>query len=110
MAAAASPPVAAHTSQWERAIIAPPTPIAAAIIPRYPAPTSGVGPIVPGRSMTWIIARAARAAAPTARAIMLESCADGAGLRRADIRVLLVGTYLPQAGARDRTARSRSIY
>src|SRR4029077_1632965 len=109
MAAAASPPVAAHTSQWERAIIAPPAPVAAATIPRYPAPTSGVGPSVPGRSITWIIARAARAAAPTARAIKSEPCADGDGLRRADIRVLLVGRIPRRPGAWGRTATSAHL-
>src|SRR5690348_18431919 len=97
MAPAASPPVAAHTSQCERAIIAPPTPTAAAMIPRYPAPISGVGPSVPGRSITWIIARAASAAAPTARAIKSEPCAGGAGLRRADSPVLLVWAHLSLA-------------
>src|SRR5450755_3475457 len=90
MAEAARAPAAAHTSQCDRAIISPPTRTAAAMIPRYPAPTSGIAPSVPGRSITWIIARAARATAPTARAITSALCAAGAGPRRASIGVLLL--------------------
>ena len=62
--AAAAP----HASQCGRAISTPAIRIAAAMIPRYPRPTSGVGPSVPGRSTTWITASPASASAPTARA------------------------------------------
>ena len=63
-ATAAAP---AQASQRGRAISTPPIRTAAAMIPRYPMPTSGVGPSVPGRSTTWITASAASASAPTAR-------------------------------------------
>src|SRR5689334_2937919 len=51
------------------------------MIPRYPRPTSGSGPSVPGRSTTWITASAASASAPTARATTSAACAGGAWLR-----------------------------
>src|ERR1022692_1290929 len=86
----ARPPAAAHASQCDRAIITPPMTTAAAMSPRYPMPTSGVGPSVPGRSITWIIARPASATAPTARMITSAPCAGGAASRRANIGVLLL--------------------
>jgi hypothetical protein len=70
-------------------IITPPVTTAAAMIPKYPAPISGVGPSVPGRSITWIIASAASAAAPTARMITSAFCGGGAASRRANIGILL---------------------
>ena len=39
------------------------------MIPKYPMPTSGVGPSVAGRSTTWITASAVSASAPIARVI-----------------------------------------
>src|SRR5260370_22424513 len=103
MAEAPNPPAAAHTSQCDRAIITPPARTAAAMIPRYPTPTSGIEPSVAGRSTTWIIASAASATAPTARAIRSVPYA-GAGPRRASIGVLLLWDRSRAAWRRDGAA------
>src|SRR6202035_4408474 len=67
---------------------------------RYPAPTSGVGPIVPGRSTTWMTARPASAIAATARTITSAPCAGCDGPRRANIGVPPVVTAIPGPEAR----------
>jgi hypothetical protein len=58
IAETASPPAAAQVSQYDRVIITPPIRTAAAIIPTYPMPTSGVWPSVAGKSTTSITASA----------------------------------------------------
>ena len=62
--------------------------IATAMMPRYPIPTSGSGPRVPGRSTTWITASAASAGTAVARMIMSVSGAGCDRPRRSSISVL----------------------
>src|SRR5579863_7363842 len=69
------------------------------MIPRYPAPTSGSGPSVPGRSTTWITASAASASAPTARAATSAPCAGCAWLRTDIVALQSPGPRRPKATA-----------